>query len=188
MRTPVKSDIRARLIKAAVDLSYQHGFVSTSLADIAKRAKVPVGNVYYYFKTKEAIANAIIEQRFSELLAAQAELGKLPDPRERLCNLVSLWLQHQEAVIKFGCPIGTFCTELNKAGGKSAQKASKIFSTLLTWVEEQFGEFLPKAEAQIDAVQFVSSLEGVTVLANSLKKPALIKMESARLLQWIRSL
>jgi len=188
MRTPVKSDVRTRLIKAAVDLSYQHGFVSTSLADIAKRAKVPVGNVYYYFKTKEEIADAIIEQRFSELLAAQAELGKLPNPRERLCSLLSLWLKHQDAVVKSGCPIGTFCTELNKSGGKPAQKASKIFSTLLDWVEKQFSEFQSKTEARTSAVHFVSSIEGVTVLANSVKKPALIEMESEQLLRWIRSL
>src|SRR6266550_2026003 len=47
-----KTDKRSRLIQTAVKLAYRHGFRTTSLADIAEAAKVPVGNVYYYFKTK----------------------------------------------------------------------------------------------------------------------------------------
>lgn len=171
-----------------MDLAYQHGFGNTTLAHIAKKAKVPVGNVYYYFKTKEEIADAIIEQRISELLAAQSELGKLRNAKERLCGLVSLWLRHQEAVAKFGCPIGTFCTELSKEGGKSAQAASKIFANLLTWIEAQFSECCGKNAAQGNALHLLSSLQGVTVLAHCSKNPALLKMESDRLARWINSL
>jgi TetR/AcrR family transcriptional regulator, transcriptional repressor for nem operon len=59
-------DNRTRLIQAAVTMAYRHGFGKTSLADIAEEAKVPLGNVYYYFKTKEAIGEAIVEQRLQE--------------------------------------------------------------------------------------------------------------------------
>jgi TetR/AcrR family transcriptional repressor of nem operon len=44
-------DKRTRLIETATKLAYGRGFRETSLADIAKAARVPVGNVYYYFKT-----------------------------------------------------------------------------------------------------------------------------------------
>jgi len=101
---------------------------------------------------------------------------------------MSLSLKHLDSIVKSGFPFWTFCTELNKAGGKSAQKATRLFSTLLAGVEAQFREFRPRSEAQTNAVHFVSALEGVTVLANSLKNPALIEMESDQLLSWIRSL
>jgi hypothetical protein len=42
------SDKRSRLVSAAVGLAYQNGFGATSLADIAREAEVPVGNVFYY--------------------------------------------------------------------------------------------------------------------------------------------
>src|ERR1700686_2451782 len=45
-------DKRSRLLSAAVELTYQNGFDATSLADIAREAKVPLGNVYYYFKNQ----------------------------------------------------------------------------------------------------------------------------------------
>lgn len=188
MRTQVKADIRTRLIQAAVSLAYKHGFVGTTLADIAKEAKVPPGNLYYYFKTKDEIAEAIVEQRLLELSAVQQELSKVESPRERLCSLVSLWLKNREEIAKYGCPIGTFCSELQKDGGIPAKKASKIFADLLAWVETQFSEFCPGSEARGNAVHLVSVLEGVTVLASCSKTPNLIEMESDRLLRWIQSI
>ena len=38
-------DKRSRLVSAAVDLAYRNGYGATSLADIAREAKVPLGNV-----------------------------------------------------------------------------------------------------------------------------------------------
>jgi AcrR family transcriptional regulator len=54
-------DKRSRLISAAVGLAYHSGFEATSLADIAREAEVPLGNVYYYFKTKDEIGEAIVK-------------------------------------------------------------------------------------------------------------------------------
>jgi TetR/AcrR family transcriptional regulator, transcriptional repressor for nem operon len=188
MQAPVKGNVRTRLIQAAVELTHRHGFGNTTLADIAREAKVPPGNLYYYFKTKEEIAEAIVELRLSELSAVQQELGKIESPRERLCSLVLLWLKDRETIAKYGCPIGTFCSELNKDGSVPAKKASKIFADLLVWVEAQFREFCPKGQARGHAVHLVSVLEGVTVLANCSKNPDLMEMESKRLMGWIRSI
>jgi len=35
------------------------------------RLGVPVGNVYYYFKTKEELAEAVVERRLGEFRAAR---------------------------------------------------------------------------------------------------------------------
>ena len=42
---------RARLVAAACQVLHEQGVERTTLADIALAAGVPVGNVYYYFKT-----------------------------------------------------------------------------------------------------------------------------------------
>ena len=42
-------------------LLHQQGIERTTLADIAKAADVPPGNVYYYFKTKDEVIAAVIE-------------------------------------------------------------------------------------------------------------------------------
>ena len=59
---PRKTDKRIRLIEAAMILIHQQSFNLTTLADIAHKADVPLGNVYYYFKKKEDIGEAVIEK------------------------------------------------------------------------------------------------------------------------------
>jgi len=54
---------RGRLIVAACDLFYRQGIAGTTLAHIAEAAEVPLGNVYYYFKTKDDIVAAVVEAR-----------------------------------------------------------------------------------------------------------------------------
>ena len=57
-----KPDKRIRLICAAKKLIYYKGFYQTTLADIAAEANIPLGNVYYYFKTKGLIAEEVIKE------------------------------------------------------------------------------------------------------------------------------
>ena len=134
------------------------------------------------------IGEAIVERRLSELQAKQQELGKVACPKERLYSFVSFWIEHREIMAQHGCPIGTFCSELNKEGGLLARKASKPFADLLTWAEAQFREFCSKGEARGRAIHLVSALQGAAVLANCAKDSDLIKMEAKRLVDWIRSL
>jgi TetR/AcrR family transcriptional repressor of nem operon len=56
----MKTDCRTRLLQAAEKAAYLYGFGSTSIADIAKEASVPLGNVYYYFKNKDEIGGALL--------------------------------------------------------------------------------------------------------------------------------
>ena len=41
------ADHRRRLLEAAEKTTYRYGFGNTAIADIAKRAGIPPGNVYY---------------------------------------------------------------------------------------------------------------------------------------------
>jgi AcrR family transcriptional regulator len=54
---------RERLIASAADLLHRQGVERTTLAEIAKAADVPPGNVYYYFKTRDELVHAVIESQ-----------------------------------------------------------------------------------------------------------------------------
>src|SRR5713226_5586149 len=83
-----QTDKRARLIETGMKLAYKHGFRETSLADIAEAAHVPVGNVYYYFKTKDELGEAIVERRLAEFRELRDEMDRLSSPKERLFAFV----------------------------------------------------------------------------------------------------
>src|SRR6267378_5106737 len=120
-------DKRSRLVSAAVDLAYQNGFGATSLADIAEAAKVPVGNVYYYFKTKDEIGEAIVEQRLLELRTLQEQWDQRGCPNERLLACIETTFENRDLLARGGCPVGTLCSELHKEGGPLAKKATALF-------------------------------------------------------------
>src|ERR1700757_4482984 len=102
-----KSDKRSRLIQTAVKWAYKHGFRETSLADIAEAAKIPVGNVYYYFKTKDEIGEAIVEQRLLEFRALREQWDGAGSPKDRLQACVENTFDSRDVLARGGCPFGT---------------------------------------------------------------------------------
>ena len=72
---------RERLVAAATELLHQQGIERTTLADIAKAADVPLGNVYYYFKTKDDVIAAVIEAQVRQTKATLALIDPATDLR-----------------------------------------------------------------------------------------------------------
>src|SRR2546425_8788062 len=133
-----QTDKRDQLIQTAVTLVYQQGFHQTTLADIAQQAQVPLGTVYYFFKTKEAIGEALVEHYLREYRGLCQQWDDDPDLKARLEAFVQIMLDRGPLLAQSGCPIGTLCGELHKLGGPLAQQASRIFDELLTWLVTQF--------------------------------------------------
>ena len=182
-------DTRTRLLEAATKMTYRHGFSHTALADIAKEAAVPLGNVYYHFKTKNEIGHAIIERRMAHFRMQLAELDKLESPKERLCGFVQIKIDNREALARSGCPVGTMCSELHKHRGPVANNAKVLFATALAWMEAQFRALgKDRREARGLAVHLLSATQGVSVLAHTFNDPRMISAEAKRLKEWIRSL
>src|SRR5579859_6716583 len=134
----LKADNRTLLLQAAEKVTYRHGFGKTALADIAKEAKVPLGNIYYYFKTKDQIGAAIVELRISRFRRLLQELDKADSAKERLCGFVQIKIKNRAELARSGCPVGTLCSELHKHGGAVARKSTILFAEALAWMERQF--------------------------------------------------
>jgi AcrR family transcriptional regulator len=184
----MKADNRARLLQAAEKVTYRHGFGASALADIAEEARVPLGNVYYYFRTKDAIGEAIVELRLTRFKRLLQELDTAESPAERLCGFVDVKIRNREELARSGCPVGTLCSELHKEGGAVAKKSTALLAEALTWMERQFRAMHQGNESRGLAVHLLSATQGVSVLAHTFHDPRLIEMEAARLKEWIRSL
>lgn len=179
---------RSRLLEAANKLVHQQGFNQTTLADIAEEAKVPLGNMYYYFKTKEEIGQALIDYRanfYGDLLASW---NQQPDPRQRIFAFIQMILDNREMLTQSGCPIGSLCQELHKEGGPLADKAASMFTAILAWLEEQFHLLGRGKESSDHALHVVSVLQGATLLSHTFKSPDPILRETARLKLWVDTL
>lgn len=183
-----KADNRGRLLRAAEKTTYRSGFARTALADIAKAAGIPLGNVYYYFKTKDELTGAIIERRVSRFKKLLQELDQASSPAERLCAFVQLKIENREGLARSGCPVGTLCSELHKHRGAVARKSTTLFAEAIAWMEGQFRALGQGEESRGLAVHLLSATQGISVLAHAFHDAALIDMEATRLKQWIHSL
>jgi AcrR family transcriptional regulator len=183
-----KADSRARLVQAAVKVTYRNGFGNAALAEIAKEARIPLGNVYYYFKSKDEIGNAIVHLRVSRFRKLLQELDRADSPKERLCGFVQIKINNREGLARSGCPVGTLCSELQKHGGAVARNSRVLFTEALAWMEAQFKALGKGADSRGLAVHLLSATQGVSVLAHTFHDPDMITIEAARLKEWIRAL
>ena len=179
------SDKRARLMESAAKLFHHAGFNQTSIADIAQDSGVPLGNVYYYFKTKNDLASAIIEQRQNTLKGWAEEWEKNPDPRERLFKLIDFQISMKDTIAKYGCPMGSLCQELDKGRQPIAHEADGLLHWILQWVTGQFRQ-MGQAKAEQLGIQVVSTLQGICIVSNALNDPQVVATELERLKSWIR--
>src|SRR5919204_4191454 len=166
-----KTDKRSRLIETAMKLAYRHGFRETSLADIAEAAHVPVGNVYYYFKTKEELAEAVVARRLAEFQEFKEGMDRLKSPKERLLAFVDRIDSNREQLARGGCPLGGLCSELHKEGGALAKKSASLFTAPMKWLEEQFRAAGHEKDARELAVHVFCAFQGMAAVAQATNDP-----------------
>jgi len=181
------SDKRERLIESATKLFHQAGFKDTSIADIAEDSEVPLGNVYYYFKTKEDLAAAVIEQRRETIKGEIKRWEENPDPKARLFMLLDMQESMKEKIAQYGCPIGSLCQELDKDRQPVSDKADELVHWQLKWITDQF-RLMGQTEADKLGLQLMTALHGCGVVANALSDPKIVELEMARLKSWIGEL
>lgn len=98
---------RARILDAARDLFAERGFFACRAADIAARAGMSPGNVYWHFDSKEAILREILAEGFGSLEAMTAEVAAEYGPaRRKLDILVERTIALYERNARFAVILG----------------------------------------------------------------------------------
>ena len=172
---------RQRLTAATARVLHEQGVERTTIADIARAADVPAGNVYYYFKTKDELVEAALSEHSRHLDDLTGRLDLLPDPRERLKGLVGAWVGARDTAARFGCPTGTLAVELDKrTEGGLDLAVGNVIRRLLHWVEEQYRQ-MGVADPEGLALALVGAYQGMSLLSNALRDPEIMTREGARL-------
>ncbi|MFQ6396017.1 TetR/AcrR family transcriptional regulator [Nocardia sp. KC 131] len=175
---------RERLAAAAAEVFHQQGVEKTTIADIAAAAGVPVGNVYYYFKTKDQLVQAALGAHALSLQELIVVLERHEQARDRLKALVRGWVEQREVAAQFGCPTGTLATELGKRADGLDRESAANMRALLEWIERQFAA-MGREDAGELAVALFASYQGISVLTNAFRDPELMRAEGSRLERWI---
>jgi TetR/AcrR family transcriptional regulator, transcriptional repressor for nem operon len=181
---------RDLLIAAAKTKFYQQGVARTTLADIAQEAQVPLGNVYYHFRTKEALLEAVIEAHVQRLQTRFAQWNReLADPHERLLALIRWECESAPSLAHFGCPYGSLAQEIVKEDMPLMNSAVRMLQSYLDWTEQQFRQMgKDEQEAKDLAFDMIAWFQGSILLSASFRAPELLERKLQRMELWIYSL
>lgn len=181
-----KSDKKERLVKAAQRLIYRKGFNHTSLADISQETGISLGNLYYYFKTKEDILAAVIEAQKEKFQGLTVEWAEDPDPRNRLASFLEYAISVSRNIAEYGCPVGSLTQEISKTADGCLDDVHNSLKLHVEWASEQF-KLLGKEDAEALGWQFIANLQGVNLVANALNNSDRHVEQVERIKSWLKT-
>ena len=158
------NDKRKKLIAAAKKLFVEKGYQATTLAMIAQESGVPLGNVYYYFKSKEAFMDSVLNQMSYDMDDKLQMLGALESPQERLRAFVDHSIEVAESLSQHGDSLLNIAKETAGINQELRDKVSSLGENLQNWICQQFG-YMNALEGNSQGRLFLQRYYGLISLA-----------------------
>jgi TetR/AcrR family transcriptional repressor of nem operon len=177
---------RGQIVEAADRLFYRQGYAHTSFSDIADAVRISRGNFYYHFKSKDEILDAVIRGRLAstrKMLERWEMEGE--GPADRIRSFIHILIANREPIQRYGCPVGTLCSELAKLNHASRDEANRLFTLFRTWLRRQFVRLGREADADALAMHLLARSQGVATLANAFHDEAFIRHEVKQMCDWL---
>jgi AcrR family transcriptional regulator len=173
------NDTRERFIGAAMQLFWEKGYGSTSIADILKAADANSGSLYHFFPGKQDLLIAVLDAYLAgidEMLLAPAWAG-IDDPIERVFALLDGYRQQLVATdCQYGCPIGSLALEIHEPDPPVREKIAANFTQWVDRVEtclKDAGSRLPADLDRRELAHFVlTTMEGGVMQARTYRSLA----------------
>jgi AcrR family transcriptional regulator len=148
-RSRRREDTRQRLYEAAVALVAEQGFSATTVDDIAERAGVAKGTVYYNFPSKTALFEELLRHGVGLLTADFRTAVAGRPPREAVAALVRAELEYIQRYRSFA---QLLLSEMWRTNREWQQ-------TLTLLREEAVGVIAGVLQAGVDSGDFASDLD-----------------------------
>jgi AcrR family transcriptional regulator len=177
---------RGRIVYAADDLFYRHGFEHTSFADIASAVGISRGNFYHHFKSKDEILSAVIGARLAKTQALLERWEAASErPVERVRLFIEILIVNRALILRYGCPVGTLCAELAKLEHPAMPAANQLLSLFRSWLRRQFEQLGRGADADALALHVLARSQGVATLASAFGDEGFLRREVKELSDWL---
>lgn len=165
---------REKILLAAMDLFWEKGFNSTSVADILSRTQLNSGSLYHVFPSKQDVLIGVLEfyrDNIDTHLLAYAWDG-VEDPIERIFALLGHYRSRLvETDCFYGCPIGSLALELHEPDLKVRELMAENFENWTDAIRgclDAAGGRLPRSVDRRALAEFVlTAMEGGVMQART---------------------
>lgn len=187
--TPAE-DSRRKLVAGAADMIRRRGLAATSVRDLAKHARAPLGSTYHYFpggKTElatEAVSFA------GELTAAALARELRRGPVDGLRSFLDLWRKNLvDSDFRAGCPVLAVAIEdVPEADGAPRDAAATAFARWTGLLAASLREYgADPAEAERTATLIIAAFEGSVAMCRAERGTAALDRIGERLESLIRT-
>jgi AcrR family transcriptional regulator len=144
---------REKLVQAARELFWERGYAATGLADVLARAGVRGGSLYYFFKSKEELLRAVLEQYVTLLhpVVIDPAFATSDDPIEQVfavlagyrAGLVMTGCRH-------GCPIARIALETTEESDATRGLIALNFDNWARAIEGALDQADDRLPSQVD--------------------------------------
>jgi TetR/AcrR family transcriptional repressor of nem operon len=170
---------RDRLVQTAMQLFWEKGYGSTSVADVLHAAGVNSGSLYHFFPGKQDLLLAVLDAYrggIDEMLLAPAWKG-VDDPIERVFALLARYrLGIVQTDCVYACPIGSLALEIHEPDPPVRKALAANFKAWTDAVETCLaaaGPRLPRTLDRRELARFVlTAMEGGVMQARTHRDPA----------------
>ena len=178
-----------RILKAASELMYANSYAEVGVAAICEKAGVKKGSFYHFYKSKQDLVLAVLEQSFIDFKAGMLDrvfTGRHA-PLDEIRQFVDEIYHYQKQVKQdsghvLGCPFGNMSLELSSQDETIRSKLNHIFTrskgclrdALQRGVDEGVSE-LAGIDATATADAMYAYMEGVLLFAKTENNAELIK-------------
>ena len=174
MINQLPSDTRSRIVGVAMQLFWEKGYASTSIADILKAANANSGSLYHFFPGKQDLLIAVLDMYLAGIdeMLLNPLWENVSDPIERVFALLNGYRDHLAATdCQYGCPIGYLALELHEPDPPVREKIAANFTQWVDRVEtclNDAGKRLPKNLDRRALAHFVlTTMEGAVMQART---------------------
>lgn len=179
----LKEEMRRRIYEAAIKEFAEKGFTNASMRDIAKGAGMTVGNLYRYFKDKEALFYNVIEPAYENLMELAKKSIELVS--HSFDNSFFEFLAEQILKISKEHKIELLILFEGSAGTKYERAKEDMMMVVEEFLKGNFLERLKEKNIEIEDMYLfrviaVGFVEGMTMIAKKFDSDEKLKKVAAQ--------
>lgn len=196
---PTAQHTRQRIIKAAFEEFYHHGFQGGSINRIVETAGITKGALFHHFKGKNDLGYAVLEEAIKPSIAKYwvDPLNQSVDPVEGMKDLVKERMKDEMLCMKeltHGCPLNNLAQEMSPLDETFRKSIESVYQMWRNAIRDAMARGmktgLVRADAEPEHIAsfLVASLAGIVGNAKTAQSFDLLKSCAIGLFAYLDSL
>jgi len=166
-----KEEVRARILKSALDEFEKHGFSGANMRRIAKNARVATGNLYRYFKSKDDVFDEIVKVGYMNISTLMDEAAKLEEYVRGDVKLVARYITAGIMRIHAGYGRELLIIADKSAGSRHEDFLQVLCEMVFERIKREMSFEIKDTDDLLIRVLSSGFVEGIFMILRSVKEP-----------------